>query len=68
MHTQKMSDYVAASQAAAILGISAETLSYWRYIGKHLDLLPPYTFVNRRIFYKRADVEKFVEASMKPRH
>lgn len=68
MHTQKMSDYVAASQVAVMLGVSVETLRHWRYAGKHLDLLPPYAFVNRRIFYKRTDVERFVEASMTPRH
>lgn len=64
MHMQKMSDYVPANQAAAILGISAETLRYWRFSGKHLDALTPYVYVNRKVYYKRTDVERFVDANM----
>lgn len=64
MHPQTISDYVGASEAAAILGISVETLRYWRYSSKHLDTLTPYVFVNRRVYYKRVDVQRFFDTSM----
>ncbi|MGV8865108.1 MAG: helix-turn-helix domain-containing protein [Pseudomonas sp.] len=58
------SDYIPAKEAAAILGVSPETLRFWRYNGKHKDMLPPFAHISRQIFYKKSDVERFSEMSM----
>ncbi len=54
-----MNDYISAAEAAGIIGISAETLRFWRYAGKHIETLKPHTHVSRRIYYKRTDVTSF---------
>ena len=58
------SNYIPAKEAAAILGVSPETLRFWRHTGKYKDMLPPFAHISRRIFYKKADVEHFSEMSM----
>jgi DNA-binding transcriptional MerR regulator len=57
-------DYVTSKEAADILGISTETLRFWRYSGKHSQSMPAYMHISRRIFYKRDDVHNFVETEM----
>ncbi|MNG37097.1 Helix-turn-helix domain protein [compost metagenome] len=64
MRLPQTSDYVPAKEAAAILGVSPETLRFWRYKGKYRDMLPPFEHISRRVFYKKVDVERFADASM----
>jgi DNA-binding transcriptional MerR regulator len=64
MRLPQNSEYVPAKEAAAILGVSPETLRFWRYSGKYKDMLPPFTHISRQIFYKKTDVERFSEMSM----
>ncbi|SCX29990.1 Helix-turn-helix domain-containing protein [Pseudomonas sp. NFACC25] len=54
-----MSEYIRAEDAATILGVSADTLRFWRYAGKHMDKIPPHKHISRRVFYKRDDVVRF---------
>lgn len=60
------SDYIHAKEAASMLGVSPETLRFWRHTGKFKDILPPFKHISRQIFYKKADVESFSEMSMSP--
>ncbi len=64
MRLPQNSSYISAKEAAAILGVSPETLRYWRYTGKYKDMLPPFMHISRQIFYKKADVQSFSEMSM----
>lgn len=66
MRLPQSSDYVPAKEAAAILGVSPETLRFWRHKGKYRDMLPAFEHISRRIFYKKADVERLSEMSMSP--
>lgn len=52
-------EYLSADEAALVLGVSKETLRFWRYTNKHVDEIPPLKHVSRRIFYRTADVMKF---------
>lgn len=61
-----MSKYLNSREAAEIIGVSHETLRFWRYTGKFLDKIPPQRHVSRRVFYKRTDVENFVETMYCP--
>ncbi|MNO88701.1 Helix-turn-helix domain protein [compost metagenome] len=58
------SDYISAKEAASMLGVSVETLRFWRFQGKYKDMLAPYLHISRRVFYKKVDVERFSEMSM----
>jgi DNA-binding transcriptional MerR regulator len=60
------SDYVHAKEAASLLGVSPETLRFWRHKGKYRDVLPAFEHISRRVFYKKADVERFSDMSMNP--
>lgn len=64
MRLPQMGDYIAAKEATSILGVSIETLRFWRLKGKYKDEPTPYLHISRRVFYKREDVERFVEASL----
>ncbi|MDM9588307.1 helix-turn-helix domain-containing protein [Pseudomonas asiatica] len=52
-------EFLSADEAALVLGVSKETLRFWRYTNKHVDEIPPLKHVSRRIFYRTADVMKF---------
>ncbi|WP_145128053.1 helix-turn-helix domain-containing protein [Pseudomonas sp. URMO17WK12:I11] len=52
-------EFMSADEAAAVLGVSKETLRFWRYTNKHVEEIPPLKHVSRRIFYRTADVMKF---------
>ncbi|RJX74028.1 helix-turn-helix domain-containing protein [Pseudomonas sp. LS-2] len=52
-----MSEYINPREAALMLGVSHETLRFWRYTGKFHDKIPHKKHISRRIFYKRTDVE-----------
>lgn len=61
-----MSDYLNPGQTAEILGVSVETLRFWRYSKKHVDQIPAHKHISRRVFYKRADVVRFSETMYCP--
>lgn len=44
------------AQAAAVLGISPKTLPNWRLEGRS----PPFVRVGRRVVYRRADLEQWL--------
>lgn len=64
MRMPTATDYVTAKEAAGILGVSIETLRFWRFSGKHKTAIPAFMHISRRIFYKRQDVHNFVETAM----
>ena len=61
-----MSDYINPRQAADILGVSADTLRFWRYSGKHAKDIPAHKHISRRVFYKRDDVLRFSQTMYCP--
>lgn len=61
-----MSEYINPREAADILGVSADTLRFWRYSGKHVEQIPAHKHISRRVFYKRADVERFSQTMYCP--
>jgi len=52
-------EYVSPWDAADILGVSVDTLRFWRYTNQHAEFIPAYYNVSRRVFYKRFEVERF---------
>jgi len=52
-----MPDYMTTSEVADLLRTSAETVRYWRHVGKGPDSFK----IGRRVLYVRADVERFIE-------
>lgn len=51
-----MADYITTDELAALLRTPAETVRYWRHVGKG-----PKSFkVGRRVLYAREDVEAFI--------
>ncbi|WP_054890299.1 helix-turn-helix domain-containing protein [Pseudomonas sp. NBRC 111129] len=59
-------EFLSADEAAAVLGVSKETLRFWRYTNKHVDEIPPHKHVSRRIFYRTADVMRFSQTMYCP--
>ncbi|NDL58333.1 helix-turn-helix domain-containing protein [Phytoactinopolyspora mesophila] len=55
-----MNEYMTTAEVAELLRVPAETVRYWRYIGKG-----PRSFRvgGRRVLYAREDVEAFVAAA-----
>lgn len=51
-----MEEYLKASQAAKILGVSTGTLSRWRW----LDKGPKYYKIYTKVRYKHSDLEEFL--------
>lgn len=52
-----MTEYLTTQEVAEALRTPAETLRYWRHVGKG-----PRSFkLGRRVLYAKADVEAFVE-------
>ena len=56
-----MSDLLDTPEAAAVLRTPAATLAYWRHIGYG----PAFAKVGRRVFYRRGDLELWLEALAK---
>jgi len=57
-------NYLTTEEVADILRAPAETVRYWRHIGKG-----PRSFkVGRRVLYARDDVEAFIEAARHGNH
>ncbi len=52
-----LSDFVEAPAAAEAVGVSASTLASWRARRQHL----PFYRIGRRVFYKRTDLDAFIE-------
>ncbi|EJM61920.1 Helix-turn-helix domain protein [compost metagenome] len=61
-----MNEYLNPGQTAEILGVSVDTLRFWRYSGKHTKQIPAHKHISRRVFYKRSDVERFAETMYCP--
>lgn len=59
-------EFMSADEAAAVLGVSKETLRFWRYTNKHVREIPPHKHVSRRIFYRTADVVRFSQTMYCP--
>jgi excisionase family DNA binding protein len=55
-----VNEYMTTAEVADLLRVPAETVRYWRYIGKG-----PKSFRvgGRRVLYAREDVEAFVAAA-----
>jgi hypothetical protein len=51
-------ELISPADAAATLHIKKQTLAVWRCAKRHPL---PYVKVGRRVFYKRRDLERFVE-------
>ena len=49
-------------QAAEILGVSPQTLTVWRSVGRY-DL--PFVKVGRKVMYRPADIEAFIERRLR---
>jgi excisionase family DNA binding protein len=57
-----MPDYLTTTEVAELLRTPAETVRYWRHVGKG-----PESFrLGRRVLYARADVEAFINAARSP--
>lgn len=61
-----MSEYINPGQAAEILGVSVQTLRFWRFSKKHCEHIPAHTHISRRVFYKREDVMRFSQTMYCP--
>lgn len=48
------------AQAAALLGVTAETLCVWRCVRRYPELA--FVKIGSKVMYKRADIEAFIEA------
>lgn len=59
-HLKIFTDRMTPAEVAAELGINPQTLEKWRCTGRHGKNLPHYK-IGRRVFYRRADVERFIE-------
>jgi len=54
-----MSEYMTTDEVAELSRTSAETVRYWRHVGKG-----PKSFkVGRRVLYDRADVQAWLDAA-----
>ena len=49
---------LSSADVAKVFDVSERTLEFWRYVGKG----PAYVRVGRRVRYRPADVEAFLEA------
>ncbi|OSM04456.1 helix-turn-helix domain-containing protein [Magnetofaba australis] len=50
---------ITPQEAARILGVEATTLGNWRHTKRYAL---PYVKVGRKVMYRTADVEKFIES------
>jgi len=55
--TPSVSEFVQPPEAAAILGVSRETLAVWRCLGRH-NL--PFTKSGGKVLYRRADLDAWL--------
>ena len=61
MPTAPKLELLTTEAAAELLGLKRQTLDTWRCLGRY-NL--PYVRLGRTIRYRRADLERFVEAGM----
>lgn len=59
MHHSIFPGRINSTEAAKILGVSVDTLAVWRCT-KRYPL--PYIKMGRKVFYRVADLEKFIES------
>jgi predicted site-specific integrase-resolvase len=59
MLTEVFSDRLTSNQVAEALGLKPQTLDKWRCTGRY-EL--PFYKIGRRVFYRRGDVEVFLES------
>ena len=55
-----MNDRLSNKEAAEYLGVATNTLNVWRTINRWPDL--PYIKIGNKIFYRKTDVDKFLDA------
>lgn len=60
MQTAPAKETLSNSEAAALLGCTPKTLEVWRCTRR---VRIPYCKVGRRVVYRRADLEAFLEAN-----
>ncbi len=60
-----LSESLPRDQAAAYIGVETSTLANWAHSGKHRDLLP-FAMIGKRAFYRKADLDRFVESRFSP--
>jgi hypothetical protein len=58
-------DALDRSAAATYIGHQPSTLASWANSGKHRDLLP-FALIGKRCYYRRADLDRFLEAQFQP--
>ena len=56
--TAGLAPLLSSADVAELLDVSTRTLEFWRYVGKG----PAYVRVGRRVRYRPADVEAYLEA------
>ena len=57
--TAGLEPLLSSADVAGLLGVSERTLEFWRYAGKG----PAYVKVGKRVRYRLADVEAYLEAN-----
>jgi predicted site-specific integrase-resolvase len=57
--TAGLAPLLSSADVAQLLDVSMRTLEFWRYVGKG----PAYVKVGKRIRYRPADVEAYLEAN-----
>ena len=62
MNNGIFSDRLTSAQVAEILGVKPATMTTWRCVGRYPIR---YFKIGRRVFYKRADVDAFIESCRK---
>lgn len=58
-------EYATVKEAAAILGVKPGTLAQWRWSGR--DGAPAYYRILNRVYYKRTDLNAWLERNTQPR-
>lgn len=53
-------DYMKTAEAAAYIRVAESTMRYWRLTRTG----PPYAHIGRRVVYRRADVDSWVESQI----
>jgi hypothetical protein len=52
-------EFLDVHETADALGVSKETLRFWRYTNKHATEIPALKHVSRRVYYRTQDVVAF---------
>jgi predicted DNA-binding transcriptional regulator AlpA len=61
MKMDHLNDNMPSDDAAALLGVKPQTLAVWRSAGRG----PKYLKIGRRCFYRRTDVDDWMNAQLR---